>query len=635
MDISNFSKDGAVSTPNGAVSNRWWTLKGEDLANSVAAIAQCLFTGQSGRLAQMQISGRLYGNLSLFGQYGISAVRAAPVQTQRPDRISYNVIQSAIDAATAKIAKNKPAPYFLTSGGNYAQQRRAKKLTKFAEGILYENKAYELGPLIFRDACVFGDGCVHVDVRHGRVKFERVLPSEIYTDELEGFYGSPRQMHRVKAVDRHVLMDLYPNVKGKINMLNNASSQYASRQPNASDLVVVSESWHLPSGPDASDGLHCTCADGHVLFQEKWTRQDFPFAFFQWSKRMYGFWGQGAAEQIQNLQLEINKLLWVIQRTMHLAGSFKIFIENGSKIVTEHLNNDIGSVVKYTGVAPQYVVPPMIQPEYFSQLTNLKNLAYEQLGISQLSASSQKPVGLNSGKALREYNDIESDRFSVVGQAYEAFFLRLADLAISAVRDAAEEEGGYKVKSPGTKALDDIDWKDVQMDKDDFVTKCYPVSSLPNDPAGRLQTVQEYVQAGWLTPRQGKKLMDFPDLDQVENLSEAEECYLTKILDKIVDEGEYTPPEPLDDLATARELAMEYYATGKLGGLEDERLDMLRRFMEQLNDLQQIGATPSPPALGPPEANPMKPERSDLLQNTPGAPGEAHGAPLPPVPPPQ
>jgi hypothetical protein len=48
-----------------------------------------------------------------------------------------------------------------------------------------------------------------------------------------------------------------------------------------------------------------------------------------------------------------------------------------------------------------------------------------------LSAAAQKPAGLDSGKALREYNDIESDRFMTIGQAYERYYLQLAKLDIS------------------------------------------------------------------------------------------------------------------------------------------------------------------------------------------------------------
>ena len=36
---------------------------------------------------------------------------------------------------------------------------------------------------------------------------------------------------------------------------------------------------------------------------------------------------------------------------------FRVFIERGSKIVKEHLRNEIGGVIEYTGTAPTYATP--------------------------------------------------------------------------------------------------------------------------------------------------------------------------------------------------------------------------------------------------------------------------------------
>jgi hypothetical protein len=336
---------------------------------------------------------------------------------------------------------------------------------------------------------------------------------------------------------------------------------------------------------------------------------------------MYGYFGQGAAEQLQNIQLEINKILWIIQRSMHLAGSFKVLIENGSSIVTEKINNDIGSIIHYNGTKPEYVVPPIVPVELYQQFERLKTLAYEQVGVSQLSASSLKPAGLNSGRALREYNDIESDRFNTVGKAYEKLFLDLAKISISVAKDIFEREGKYPVKVPGKKFIETIDWKDISLEDDDYVMQMFPVSSLPNDPEGRLQTIQEYMQAGIISPRSGRRLLDFPDLDQIEDLANSQEDYLHEILEKIIDDGEFTPPDPFDDLKLAQELSLEYYTRGKMQGLEEDKLELLRTFNDQVQVLMQKAMPPAPPMAGAPQANPMPTPQSELIPNVPGAQG--------------
>ncbi len=598
---------------------RWWLSNKTDRANALAKVVGSLGQYDSRRQTQYQISVRMYGNTNIMGVNGLSFSKIASVQSTLRDRVTYNVVQSCVDTITAKIAKNRPKPLFLTSGGDSKMQRKAKKLDKFVDGVFYENEAYKLGVNCFRDGAVFGDGLIHVFKHYGRVKFERVIPSELFVDPVEAFYGDPRQMHRVKNVDRAVLIDLFPEKKNAILRTNGAKIDQTGFVQHVSDQVTVGESWHLPSGPDAKDGMHVIWLENETLFEEPYNKDYFPFARFQWCPRLYGYWGQSGAEQVQNVQLEINKLLWVIQRSMHLAGTFKIWLKNGSKIPKEHLNNDIGSII--TGdEPPQYLVPPIVAPELYSHLQTLKTQAYEQFGISMLSAASQKPAGLNSGKALREYNDIESDRFITIGQAYERLFLDLAKLAIDVAKEIYEEAGQYQVKVPGKKFIETIDWADVDMDNDAYVMRAFPVSSLPNDPAGRLQTVQEYAQAGFIDPMTARKLLDFPDLETVETLANAMDEWICKSLDQIVDEGMYSPPEPEMDLAKAQALTLQYIAQGKVSNLDEDKLELLRMFKSQL-DILAAKAMPQqmPMGAGAPLANPTATPQSDLLPNMPGA----------------
>jgi hypothetical protein len=627
VDYTKFSTNGnPYSNTQNPHAARWWKAPKTERAQAVCATVKAIAEFDSRRQTQYQTSARLYGNANLVGINGVSFAKVQATQNAKTDRLTYNVCQSVVDTITSKISKNKPRPMFLTSGGDYKAQRKAKKLDKFVEGIFYENSISALAPIIFRDGCVSGDGFVHVFAKDGRVKYERVLASELYIDWVDGFYGQPRQMHRVKNIERSVLVDMFPGKKSLIESANCASANLVGVPQNVADQVSVVESWHLKSGIDATDGLHTiNIAEGN-LFDEQWDKEYFPFANFKWSPRMYGPWGQGLVEQVQNIQLEINKILWVIQRSFHLAGSFKILIENGSKIVKEHINNDLGCIVSYSGVEPKYVVPQIVAGEMYQHLQTLKSSAYEQAGISQLSANSQKPAGLNSGKALREYNDIESDRFMTVGRAYEDFHMQLTRITIDTAKDIFENDKKLEVKVPGSKFLQTIEWKDVDLDEDEYVMKIFPVSSLPNEPAGRLQTIQEYIQAGFINPRTGRKLLDFPDLEQVEELANSAEDYLNEILEKIIDDGEFTPPEPYDDLGLARELALQYYAKGKTNGLEEEKLDLLRDFMDQIDVLEQKAAealAPPPGAAMPgqmgPQAVPAPPPVSDMLPNAPGA----------------
>lgn len=626
IDYRSFNNENQVVTPVDA-SRKWWLMDNStEMAQSVVGSVTSLANADAKRQTQYQISARLYGNTNIMGINGLSFSKIQSTQATLKDRVSYNVIQSCIDTLISKITKNKPKPAFVTSGATWKVQRQAKQLDKFIDGIFYENDIYHLSAQIARDAFVFGDGIIHVYEHEGRCKFERVIPSEIYVDQMESFYGYPRQMHRVKNVDRGVLLALYPEHKEEILQAQAAVIDTTGTFQNIADQVSVLESWHLPSGKDAKDGLHIICIDRVVLFKESYEKSFFPFAFFKWSDRLYGFWAQGLAEQIQNLQLEINKLLWVIQRSMHMAGTFKVFLEHGSKIIKEHVSNDIGVLINYTGTPPQYVTPPIVPPEVYAHLETLKRQAFEQAGISQLSATSQKPAGLNSGKALREFNDIETERFMATGHAYERFFIEVAKLAIDCVKDIFAREKSYPVIAPGKKFLETLDWKNIRLDDEEYTLKIYPVSKLPTDPAGQLQTIQEYIQAGFISPRAGRRLLDFPDLERAEDLSNAPDEWLHKVIEAMVDDGKVYHPEPDDDLGLAREMALQYLAFAKTNGAPEENLQLLRDFISEVDQLMQMAedamamqqAMAQQPAMLP-QAAPMPAPVSELVPNVPAA----------------
>ncbi len=630
------SRNGAPPPAHDAVkaSARWWLAEDDDLASALTAVLQFLKDHQQQRLTQWVISTRLYGNMMLVGRGGVTFSRVASTQPWLKERISWNCVQATSDTVVSRMVKNKPKPLFLSSGGDYKIQRRAKLLNKFVEGVFYENDAYAKGTQALLDSMIWGDGVIHIYPENKRVKYERVIASELWVDELDGFYGEPRSLHRSTDVDREVLLE-------RLHEWEKDSKEYdrkalkvtqapISNPDNAADFIAdkveVIESWHLPSGPNAEDGRHVITVLDCVLVDEKYDHDFFPFVFLPWCKRLYGFWSQGLAEQLQNIQLEINTILATIKQSFWKGGTFRVFLPVGSKVVKDHITNQIGSIVSYTGSqAPVVVTPQLVQPEIFQHLSMLWQKAFEQAGVSQLAAASLKPAGLNSGIALREYNDIQTDRFQTIGKRYEAFYLDLARVSIAVVKDIVKGRGSYRVSVPSKgKFIEEVDWKDVDLSEDEYVLQCFPISALPTDPAGRLEQINEWVQAGWIAPRQGRRLMDFPDLEMAENLANAAEDYLTEILEKMVDEGIYTKPEPYDDLDLAQELALEVYQRGKFQHVEDAKLDLVRRFLKEIQGYKDIpAAAANQTAMNqpvPPPAAPQPAPQSPLLPNVKNLP---------------
>jgi hypothetical protein len=264
----------------------------------------------------------------------------------------------------------------------------------------------------------------------------------------------------------------------------------------------------------------------------------------------------------------------------------------------------------------------------FAHLDRLVSRAYEMTGISQLSAQSKKPVGLESGRALREFSDIESERFMVVGQAYEQLFIDAAERIIDLVRDLHSSDSPYVSMSFDSKSgLDKISWGDVKLEDDQYVMQIKPIGSLPQTPAAKLASVTEMTMNGLFSKEEAHHLLDFPDLEQANKLKNAHIEVLDMAIEEIIEKGNYISPEPYMNLKYGIIRFQQAYNLAMLNKVPEERMEMLRRWISQAESLISIS---QPPAQMPGMA-PMGPPGIPALPQGP-APGGAPGAP-PPGPP--
>lgn len=618
------------STQDNKVAGQWWKASSKkELLDRFLGTVSLLKEQNQFRYRQASVYSRLYGNLPLSGYAGSNLNRIASLNQLPMDRPTMSVITSCVDTLVSRLTQSRPRPVFLTDNGDYHQRNLAKQLNNFIQGEFFQTKAYELGPLILRDAAVLGTGVVKVlKDAENRVALERRLFTEILSDPNDSLYGSPRQLYEIQLVDRSVLADCFPEKRSAIMNAEQAFPDSGNDSvKTVSDQVMVCEGWHLPSGPDAKDGMHVIACTEGILLEEEYKKKTFPFVFLHYSPRMLGFWGQGLAEQIMGTQIEINKLLMTISASINLVGVPRVFIEKGSKIVKAHINNQVGAIVEYSGTKPIYEVAPCVPAELYGQLQRLVDYAYQQSGITALAAASQKPAGLDSGAALREYDDIQSDRFAALSKRYDQIFIDLAYLMIDQAKDICEEEGSYQTVYPNKNGTKQIDLPEAKLLDDPFVIQCFDASSLPREPSGRLQKVVEMMQAGLITPQEGRRLLDYPDIEQVEKLANSGEERILKCLDDIIESDEYTPPDPFMDLELAKTLATQYYNLYSAQNLDEAKAEKIRTFYSQVLDLiQQASQPPMPmpgqmPEMQPgvePQAVPQAPPVSQMLPNIPG-----------------
>jgi hypothetical protein len=618
---SNSELDGA------SILAEWWKADDEiKLAQELCGTAAYLKTNQTYRIRQRAVDIRMYCGLSVYSYAGSNVSKMDRTKTLPDDRPTFNLIQACTDTLVSRLSQNRPEPKFLTDGGDYKQRHLAQRLNQFIMGEFYQTKYYDKAVQMLRDCLVMGTGCLKVYEGHdNKVAVDRVMITDLYVDENDAINGEPQSLIQVKLMDRDKL--IANSDKAAQLIIAAAPNSVPDQSPDSgrttSDQVMVVEGWKLPSGPDPEapgyvPGRHTLALQSGIIYDEPWNKPKFPFVFMNYSDPFLGFFGQGLATQLFGTQMGLNRILYTIARAITLVGVPRIFIEQNSKVVKAHQNNEVGVIITYSGTKPSYEVAPCNAPELYAERDKLIQYGFQQTGVSAMQATSQKPEGLNSGAAIRSYDDIATDRFAAISKKYDNIFVDGAYLIAETAKDIAEREGKYQTVYPNKDGTKEIDLPAMKFLKDPFVIQCFTESALPRTPAGRIQTVTELVQAGILTIKEGARLMRFPDLEQNERLDNASEERIYQQLDSIVEDGKYIEPDVFLDLNLAQQIVVKYLNLYLACKLEETKADMLRDYFKQVQALMQAAMPPAPAPVPQATAQPLP--QSPLVPNAVGQP---------------
>ena len=577
-----------------SLNKSWFEIENGDDAACVLFSTMRQWDQTSGVQQQNIRSMRLYSNRELgalnIANYitnaGTSPDSLAYSPGGQQNRVSINVIKSCIDTLCSKISKNKVKVNFLTSGGTLEQQTRGKQLNKFMNGHQQETSAFEIYKLAFRDACIFGTGFVksYRCELTNKIKKERVFPDEVMFDPADSYYGTPRCMYQRRFVSKNLLKSKFPDREQDIESVK---SMELFRGDALEPQLLVCEAWRLGQG---EAGRRLLCIDGVALVDEEYKYDVFPIVWMRYTDPLLGIFGNGIPDEIAGIQMEINRLTRHIQECQRLVSLPRIFYEMTSKFNPGHFVNGIGTFVPYSGTPPTVVTPQAVGPEVYNWLWMLVQKAFETVGISQLSANSQKPTGLDSGKALRTFNDIESERFMLIGQAYEKFIIDDCERSLMLMRDSDVVSATSKLDG-----LEKLKWKDIKIPHDDFIIQTFPVSALPNSPEAKLQTVTELKNEGYIQPEEAADLLDYPDIEANSDIRLAPHRLIKKALERALLEGKYIPPEPFLPLDIALLEAQRYFCWAQLKDFPLDRLELIQQYIEDTIQLQ-LQSMPSMPA---------------------------------------
>jgi hypothetical protein len=243
-----------------------------------------------------------------------------------------------------------------------------------------------------------------------------------------------------------------------------------------------------------------------------------PYLQINYSDPIKGNTSQSVVDQLYGIQMQIDELLAVMKDSIAMNPGMTLLIPRSSNIKTNMLSNRTGQIIQYDPIPGQtaspvtYATNDIISAQFVQLLDKLKNDAYEIVGISQLSATSQKPEGLNSGVALSTMEDIESDRF-------ETQLNNVIRLYVDVAKACLDIFPPDEDILPNDLTRANIKWADIVEARNNMKIQFSAAQSLSKDPSEKLKQLVALSQAGVVPQSHIATLMELPDLQSGYNLA--------------------------------------------------------------------------------------------------------------------
>lgn len=475
--------------------------------------------------------------------------------------IQENIIYSCISTLVSKIASQKARPFINTINGTRDDINNAEATQQFFDVLFDEQNIYNTISMAFRDACIFDTGWIFINYIDKKV--EKANPWNVYVDKAE-------------SANNHLNQILYKIEQYPTSLLDEKTDKtYCTyyRYWNLKDLKYIK---YIP--------------ELNIYKEEKYDETNLPLIPIYYEHPLNGNSSYSIVDLLYGIQKKINEILVKISEAVSLTPCNTFLVPEESTIKASKLNNQVGQVITYTatpnmtGSPVTVATPAFIDPQYMSTLNTLKQDAYELVGISQLSAMSTKPAGLDSGIALSTMENIESDRFQTqlnqVLRLYTEVAKRIIELFPSDEDILPESKNRLSIK-----------WKDIKKSKDKFSIQFSAADSLSKDPMLKMKQI-DYLQAkGYIPASRVPSLLQLPDLELGYSFAANNLNAIQAIIDDCIDNENYDIPPYISLESLKPEIlntCLQLRANGSQNNKDIDKL--LKLYQACLDKEQSIGA---------------------------------------------
>ena len=513
----------------------------------------------------------------------------------------FSLIRAAIDTAVSLVAR-MPAVKCQPTGETFSVRRRTKLQTRFLNGVMYAVDLKKRAHQAFIDGCTARVGALlfYVD-NEDTIRCERVNPLDLFWDETEDSV-SPRNLARVHAVPRMQLAARFPDHAQAISSLprysptSNPGVNLWSQDDG--DRVKVVEGWCLPLGKDK--GAHVVQSGDLTL-----AREDYPFerhcvATYRWGTSFDSFGGKPLGEILIPYQLWTNRIVRMIDEGLKNCIPRLMVHENAE--VEGYTTTSMEKILWAGQIPPTVQMGEGLSSDLVAWRDTLQREAFNEAGVNIAAVAGVKPAGLTSAVALREYQDIANSRLIAPTAAFDAFITDCAKIILMLAETTYVKEPA-RVRAPGTKQLDEIEWKAGQLKESEYSVEVQATSALPLTVSGRLDFVKELLAEGLISRETGTRLLQLPDVEAELDRLNAPRDLAEKQVEMALWEGKYAPMNPYQDPNLVLEIGTAEYMKADLNGtFPPENMEILRRLIANAQSMVKAPA-PASVAIPPPPSD--------------------------------
>lgn len=503
---------------------------------------------------------------------------------------TFNVGKSMAETLTSKLIQTKGRVFFDSVNGLWKTIKITRAAQIYFDAFMDVDHMTESVERCVHNANVFDTGVMWTD--EDTKRNIPVQPWQFYCDPNEFNYRRTRRALLVH--DDYPLSAISDKIKG--------TKLEQSYKQNQGTTCKLKRYW------DINDHIKLTFADDVLIESKKIEYDRIPFAFYFYQKPLKGFYTNSVLDNVFSIQRQIDDILLRVHDALTLNPVSVFFLPgeaNQANNMAKWMDSKAGLVIPYNpamGGVPVPFAPTPFNSQYDQQLQSFVQKAYDQEGISQLSASSKIQSNVTSGKMVDTVQNIESERFQSQVDGLIQFYKDIYENMIE-IFPAGDDILPPKLNRSKTK------WSEIKKAKDSFTLQSSLASVLSKDPQTKMEQVEKLQVQGIINPYMAAEILEIPDINKVYTSATASYDYCQQIIETAIETGKtdfyysFVNLNQLLDISV--NMLCQLASAGEDDSVINRLVDLISVATSKIKEVGDIQNPPLPPPPGPPPPPPM------------------------------